>query len=101
MGGGSNGRFRPIAVIRARGHHSSLRNGRCGLAKNVTIALLAGMLVWFGAAIVRLEQYHYASMLGMCGPSDPLSLGEREDCLQKAETRTSPFYHLLYGLNLM
>lgn len=71
------------------------------MAKNVTIALLAGMLVWFGTAIVRLEQYHYASMLGMCGSLDPLTLGKREGCLQKAETRTSPFYHLLYGLKLL
>ena len=28
-----------------------------GLAKNLIIALLTGMLVWFGTAIVRLEQY--------------------------------------------
>ena len=67
----------------------------------MTIALLAGMLVWFGTAIVRLERYHYASMLGMCGQIDPLRLGKREVCLQKAETRTSPFYHLLYGLGVL
>lgn len=72
-----------------------------GLAKNSTIVLLAATLVWFGAAIVRLEQYHYASMLGMCGAIEPLTLPKRELCLQKAETRTSPFYHLLYGLELL
>lgn len=72
-----------------------------GLTKNLTIALLVGMLLWFGTAIVRLEQYHYASMLGMCGPIDPLTLGHRELCLQKAETRTSAFYHLLYGLRIL
>ena len=71
------------------------------MAKNLTIALLAAMLVWFGTAIVRLEQYRYASMLAMCGPLDPLTLGKRELCLQKAETRTSPVYHLLYGLDLL
>lgn len=71
------------------------------MAKNLTIALLAGMLVWFGTAIIRLEQYHYASMLGMCGPVDPMTLGKREQCLQKAETRTSPVYHLLYGLRVL
>lgn len=71
------------------------------MAKNLTIMLLAGTLVWFGSAIVRLERYHYASMLGMCGPVEPLTLGERELCLQKAETRTSPFYHLLYGLKIL
>ena len=71
------------------------------MAKNLVIVLLAGMLVWFGSAIVRLEQYHYASMLAMCGPIDPLTLGQRESCLQKAETRTSPIYHLLYGLELL
>jgi hypothetical protein len=71
------------------------------MAKNVLIIGLAAMLVWFGSAIIRLEQYHYASMLGMCGPIDPLTLGQREACLQKAETRTSPIYHLLYGLNVL
>lgn len=71
------------------------------MSKNLTIALLAAILVWFGTAVVRLEQYHYASMLGMCGPIDPLTLVKRELCLQKAETRTSPFYHLLYGLRVL
>lgn len=71
------------------------------MAKNLTIVLLAATLVWFGTAIVRLEQYHYASMLGMCGPIDPAGLGNREKCLQETETRTSPFYHLLYGLEVL
>ena len=71
------------------------------MAKNVLIAILVGMLAWFGSAIIRLEQYHYASMLAMCGPMDPLTLGQRETCLQEAETRTSPTYHLLYGLELL
>jgi hypothetical protein len=71
------------------------------VAKNLIIAFLAAMLVWFGTAVVRLEKYHYASMLGMCGPVETLTLVERELCLQKAETRTSPFYHLAYGLGLL
>ena len=71
------------------------------MAKNLTIALLGAALIWFGTAIVRLERYHYASMLDMCGPIEPLTLAKREGCLQKAETRTSPLYHLLYGLEVL
>ena len=71
------------------------------MAKNVVILALVAALVWFGTAIIRLERYHYASMLAMCGPIDPLDLGKRDACLQKAETRTSPVYHLLYGLDLL
>jgi hypothetical protein len=70
-------------------------------AKNLTIVLLTGMLVWFGTAVVRLEQYHSASMIGMCGPIDSLTLGKRELCLQKANTRTSALDDLLYGLGIL
>jgi hypothetical protein len=71
------------------------------MTKNVIIALLSIALVWFGAAIVRLESYHYASMLQMCGPPDPLKTSKREACLEHAHTRTSPLYHLLYGLKVL
>jgi hypothetical protein len=71
------------------------------MAKNVLIFALTVMLVWFGSAVIRLERYHYASMLGMCGPLDPLTLAKRDVCLTKAETRTSSVYHLLYGLGVL
>lgn len=63
------------------------------------IALLLSLAanVWLGKAVVRLEKYHYASMLGSCGE---FSLGsiQREQCLAEAETRTSWAWHLYYGL---
>ena len=71
------------------------------MTKNVIISALILTLLWFGSAIVRLERYHYASTLGMCGQVDPAGLGSREECLSETETRTSPIYHLLYGLNLL
>ena len=71
------------------------------MTKNMVILLLSAMLVWFGTAIVRLENYHYASMLGMCGEVKPLLLVQREECLMAKQTRTSPIYHLLYGLRIL
>lgn len=73
------------------------------MTKNVFIAGLVVMVVWFGSAIVRLENYHYASMLGMCGNAEPVGLRivEREDCLMSTQMRTSPLWHLLYGLQII
>ena len=70
--------------------------------KNLAIIALLAMLLWFGSAIIRLERYHYASMLGMCDRySGELARGKREQCLQRTETRTNPVYHLAYGLRLI
>ncbi|WP_337848067.1 hypothetical protein [Sphingomonas sp.] len=71
-------------------------------AKNALIVLLLALLVWFGSAIVELERYRYASAVGFCG--DYRDEGERikrEACLEQAETRTSPFWHLLNGLGVL
>lgn len=72
---------------------------------------LAIALIWFGVTIVRLENQNYAMLLAIggvdksClrpgpvpGGSDPVFLGE---CLNRKETRTSPFWHLAYGLRLI
>ena len=58
------------------------------MTKNIIIAAQLVLLVWFGSAIVRLENYHYASMLQMCGEFDPLRVDEREKCLFSKQTRT-------------
>ena len=69
--------------------------------KNLAIALLLVMLVWFGSAIIRLERYHYASMLGICECKAKPTWLEQQRCLDTIETRTSPLYHLAYGLRLI
>jgi len=67
--------------------------------KDVVIAVLLGMLIWFGSVIVRLENYRYASFVGMC--SQHVDLVQRDRCLQSKETRTSPFWHLAYALGFL
>jgi len=70
--------------------------------KNLAIIALLAMLLWFGSAIIRLERYHYASMLGMCDQHAGLAaLVKRDRCIERTETRTSPVYHLIYGLRLL
>ncbi len=69
--------------------------------RNVVIVILLAMLVWFGTAIIRLERYHYASTLGICGrKANPTWLAQ-QDCLATIETRTGPVWHLAYGLRLV
>ena len=89
--------------------------------RNFVIVALIACLVWFGTAIVRLENFHYASTLGMCekytddahiayraqGVEHPTVLDllikftERERCMSEVETRTNPIWHLLYGLRVI
>lgn len=63
----------------------------------VIILVLLGLLVYFGAIIVRLENYHYAVQVGFCADVD---FTERDECLNKIETRTNSLWHLLYGLRI-
>ena len=68
------------------------------MAKNLVIATLIAMLVWFGSTIIWLERYHYASMLGFCGNPEATELVRRDLCLHTKQTRTSQLWHLFYGL---
>ncbi|RYF11153.1 MAG: hypothetical protein EOO77_20050 [Oxalobacteraceae bacterium] len=69
--------------------------------KNLAIAILLAMLVWFGSAIIRLERYHYASMLGICERTAKPGWLEQQRCLNSIETRTGALWHLAYGLRLI
>ena len=74
------------------------------MSKNVVILLLSGMLIWFGAAVIRLENQRYALDLEVCGriyPADARTLLARDKCLERVQTRTSQIYHLLYGLKIL
>lgn len=65
------------------------------------IAALLALNVWFGEAIVRLENQRYALSLDMCSGSTPEKLRSQHDCLVTVQTRTSPLWHLLYGLRIL
>lgn len=70
----------------------------------ITLTILILLLIWFGVTIIRLENAHYANLLGMCDKegviysSNPQALIERENCSLKIETRTSGVWHLYYAL---
>lgn len=71
------------------------------MAKNLVIVALLALIVVLSAAVMRLENYHYASLVGMCSEfqwADPFSNGKRHECLHRQETRTSALWHLFYGL---
>lgn len=71
------------------------------MVKNIVIAVLLFCVVVLARAVVRLENYHYASFVNMCSEfkaEDPLQSAKRHDCLHKKETRTNPIWHLFYGV---
>lgn len=71
--------------------------------RNIVIVGLLACLLWFGSAVIRLEQFHYATMLEAC-PLMQNELGHVKwiICLErKKDLRTSPFYDLLYGLDIL
>lgn len=70
-----------------------------GDLRNLIIMALIALLWWFGAAVVRLENYRYASDMGFCTEHEwPMGMIKRHDCLMATETRTHPLWHLYYGL---
>jgi hypothetical protein len=71
------------------------------MAKNLVIVLLLGLLTWFGAALVHVENQRYALELEMCGAWKHETSLERSNCLENVETRTGPVAHLLYGLGIL
>lgn len=71
------------------------------MVKNIVIAVLLVCITALAAAVIRLENCHYASFVGMCNEfkaDDPLQAVNRHDCLHKQETRTNPMWHLFYAL---
>ena len=69
--------------------------------KNALLVLLLAAVGWLAVTVVRLENFHYASLVGMCGEfkaDDPLQTVKRHNCLHANQTRTSFFWHLFYAL---
>lgn len=57
--------------------------------------------VWMGFAVVRLENFRYGVVVGMCGEYDSRDVLVRAKllkCLDGEETRTSVLWHLYYAL---
>lgn len=61
----------------------------------IIIVILLVIVVYFASAIIRLENYHYAVQVGFCLDTN---IEERDQCLNKIETRINPLYNLFYGL---
>lgn len=69
--------------------------------EKIVIFILIILLFWFGATIVRLENYHYASQIGLCeNEINPTKNIERDKCLNITKTRTNWIYNLIYGLKI-
>lgn len=62
----------------------------------VLLAVAVVLLVWFGAAIVRIENERYALALGMCR-NDVTKMADL-GCLDRTQTRTHWLWHLYYAL---
>jgi hypothetical protein len=64
------------------------------------LRLLAGVLavlvLWMGAALVRVENERYALLIGSC--RDPATLYVSGECLAKVQTRTAWYWHLFFAL---
>lgn len=75
--------------------------GREIIMRTVLLLLSLGLNVWMGVKLARLENYHYASQLGMCaeylGPDLAMQI-KRDTCLEKTQTRTSAFWNVFYAL---
>lgn len=69
--------------------------------EKIIIVVLGLLIVWFGATIVRLENYHYAIQVGFCQEYHLPDKGEHDACLNGKKTRTSWVFHLLYGLGVL
>lgn len=76
-------------------------NLKVEVMKNTIIVVLAALVVWLSLQVIRLENYRYASSIGMCAeqePKDPLAFAKRDKCLREIQTRTNPLWHLWYGM---
>ncbi|MES2027183.1 MAG: hypothetical protein V4448_16660 [Pseudomonadota bacterium] len=72
------------------------------MIKNIAIAVLLLCVGYLSVTVVRLENFHYASLVGMCPEfktNDTLQSVKHHSCLHATETRTNPIWHLIYALS--
>ena len=70
------------------------------MGKNVLIAVLLLIVLGLAIAVVRLENYHDASRVGLCQEfltANPLTNSKHHECLHRQQTRTSALWQLFYG----
>ena len=70
----------------------------------MVVLMLVAAVVVLTVAVVRLENYRYANILGVCTQFDitsPQQRIERERCLEATQARTHWFWHVLYGVGLL
>lgn len=64
--------------------------------RNITILFLMLTVAYLCAVIIRIENERYAMAIGMCFNKQ---LGVPDlSCVRKAETRTSPLWHLYFAI---
>jgi hypothetical protein len=71
------------------------------MIKNVVIFVLVICVLVLSNVVIRLENYHYASVVGMCkeyNPNDPMQTVKRQKCLNNTETRTTPLAHIFFAI---
>lgn len=59
------------------------------------------LVLLMSARLVVLENFHYASVVGMCPQykvDNPIQNATRHHCLHETETRTSWLWNLFYAL---
>jgi prolipoprotein diacylglyceryltransferase len=72
------------------------------MRKNIIIAVLVVVVIWLVTIVIRLGNFHYGSLFGMCSElkaDDPEKTVQRRNCVHAAETRTSPLWRLFYALS--
>ncbi len=70
------------------------------MQKNIIIILLVALVAWLSFTVIRLEKYHYASVVGMCSELSKNEIEQeikQHSCLHSKETRTNPIWHLVYA----
>jgi hypothetical protein len=61
------------------------------------VVLLTVLVLFLADRLVRVENQRYALMTGLC-EIDHAAPRRLFECLEKAQTRTSWFWHLYYGI---
>jgi H+/Cl- antiporter ClcA len=69
----------------------------------VIVLILVGVIWKLLAVVIRHENHWYASIVGLCWEAADCSKDldareRREKCLDRADTRTSDWWHLWYAL---
>lgn len=97
-GGGGGGGFGGGAG----GAGGSVNYGTNGGVSWTPTVILLLLLVWFATAIIRLENYHYASQVGLCAEFvSGEDLIQKDKCLNEKQPRKSTLLTILYGLNIL